>query len=227
MDAVGRHVGNGPTLREIAGVVNDAKYRSLREPVPPVLYSLYTGNSGDPFVLCVRTRMQPGAVIQPVRDALAALDPALPFIEVHTRAEEVDASAASERLTARLASLFGLVAAILAALGIYGLLSFGIAQRRREIGIRMAVGASSGVIGRMIGTQACVMIAAGVGIGLVAAWQTAPILGSLLYGVAPVDRLSFVAAGVLVALVAAVATIIPGWRAARLDPACALRDDIL
>jgi len=226
-DAVGRHLGNGPILREIIGVVNDSKYRSLREPVPPVLYSLYTRNSGDPFVLCVRTRMQPGAIVQPVRRALAALDPALPFIEIHTLAEEVDASAASERLTATLASLFGLLAAILAALGIYGLLSYGVAQRRREIGIRMAVGASPGAIGRMIAQQAFAMVVAGLGIGLVAAWQAAPVLGSLLYGVAPTDGLSLAAAAALVALVAALATTFPAWRAARLHPASALRDDIV
>jgi MacB-like periplasmic core domain len=93
--AVGKRLGNGQGPRyEIIGVVNDAKYRSLREPVPPVLYNLYTRSSGDSFVLCVRTRMQPGSLIQPVRRALAALDPALPFIEIHTLAEEVDASAA-------------------------------------------------------------------------------------------------------------------------------------
>jgi predicted permease len=226
-NAVGRRLGNSPVLREIIGVVNDSKYRSLREPVPPVLYSLYIRNSGDPFVLCVRTRMQPGSIIQPVRRALAALDPALPFIEVHTLAEEVDASAASERLTATLASLFGILAAVLAALGIYGLLSYGVAQRRREIGIRMAVGASPGAIGRMISQQALALVVVGLGIGLVAAWQAAPVLGSLLYGIAPSDKVSLLAAAAFVFFVSAVATAIPVVRAARVQPAYALREELV
>ena len=223
-DAVGRHLGNAPFLREIIGVVNDSRYRSLREPVPPVLYTLYARSSGDSFVLCVRTRIEPGAVIQPVRRALAALDPALPFIEIHTLAEEVDASAASERLTALLASLFGMLAAVLAALGIYGLLSYGVAQRRREIGIRMAVGASPGAIGRMISQQALALVATGIIVGIAAAWLAAPAVRSLLYGVAPTDEVSLLGAATFVFLLSVLATAVPVLRASRIPPASALRE---
>jgi predicted permease len=223
-DAVGRHLGNVPMLREIVGVVNDAKYRSLREPVPPVLYTLYARSSGDAFVLCVRTSMHPGTIIQPVRRALAALDPALPFIEVHTLAEEVDASAASERLTATLASLFGLLAAVLAALGIYGLLSYGVAQRRREIGIRMAVGAGPWSIGLMISQQALALAATGIVVGMTAALLTAPAIRSLLYGVTPTDEVSLLGAATFVFLVSALATAAPVIRASRIQPASALRE---
>jgi predicted permease len=223
VDPLTRRFSNGIYSRfEIIGVVNDAKYRSLREPVPPTFYTL---GSDDFFVLCVRTRMRPDAIIQPVRRALAALDPALPFIEVHTLAEEVDSSAASERLTATLATLFGLLAATLAAVGIYGLLSYGVAQRRREIGIRMALGARPGDIGELIGRQALAMAAMGVAAGLAAAWQVAPLVRSLLYGVSPTDGISLAAAAVIVLLVSTLATAIPAGRATRVEPASALRDE--
>lgn len=223
IDPVGRLLGNSiQTKFEIIGVVNDAKYRSLREPMTPTYYNL---GSDDFFVLCVRTRMRPETIIQPVRRELAALDPALPFLEIHTLAEEVDASAASERLTATLASLFGLLAAMLAAVGIYGLLSYAVAQRRREIGIRMALGARPGDIARMIGRQALAMVLVGVAAGLAAAWEAAPAIRSLLYGVTPSDGMSLGTAAAFVLLVSALATAIPAGRAARVEPASALRDE--
>jgi predicted permease len=223
IDPVGRRLANSiQTQFEVIGVVNDAKYRSLREPMTPIFYNL---GSDDVFILCVRTRMRPETIIQPVRHELAALDPALPFIEIHTLAEEVDASAASERLTATLASLFGLLAAVLAALGIYGLLSYSVAERRREIGIRIALGARPGDIERMIGRQALAMVAAGVAAGLAAAWEAAPAIRSLLYGVTPSDGMSLGTAAAFVLLVAALATAIPAGRAARVEPASALRDE--
>jgi putative ABC transport system permease protein len=156
---------------------------------------------------------------------MAALDPALPFIEIHTLAEEVDASTASERLTAALASLFGLLAAILAALGIYGLLSYAVAQRHREIGIRMAVGARSGDIAWMIARQALAMVAVGIVAGLTAAYSAAPTVRSLLYGVAPWDGMSIGAATAFVLLISTLATVIPAARAVRVQPATALRDE--
>ena len=223
IDPLGRRFGNSVQSQfQIIGVVNDAKYRSLREPMTPTFYNL---GSDDVFVLCVRTRTRPETIIRPVRRELAALDPALPFIEVHTLAEEVDASAASERLTATLASLFGVLAAMLAALGIYGLLSYAVAQRRREIGVRMALGARPGDIGRMIGRQALALVTAGTAAGLAVAWVAAPAIRSLLYGVTPADGMSLATAAAFVLLVSALATAIPAGRATRVEPASALRDE--
>ena len=206
---------------QIAGVVTDAHYRSLREPVQPTLYSFLTDGN---FILYVRTRRRPESLIQPVRQAFTALDAALPFTEVHTLAEEVDDSAAPERLTAILASIFGLFAALLAAVGLYGLLAYAVAQRQREIGIRMALGALPRSIARLIGGQALVLVAMGVVLGLAAAFLLAPLATAVLYGVGPADPLSMAAAAVLVALVAALAALIPAARAARVDPAIALRE---
>ena len=139
----GRYFGSGSVINEVAtrtseivGVVTDAKYRSVREPVPPTIYSVLgrDENRSSRFILHVRTSMRPESLIEPVRGALRALDPALPFIEVRTLAEEVDASLWSERLTAALASVFGGIAALLAAVGLYGLLGTAHAQALRDSG---------------------------------------------------------------------------------------------
>lgn len=224
VDAVGRRFGYGQDVPqfEIVGVSGDAKYRSLREPIPPTFYTLDVDSS---FVLHVRTRMRPETVEQPVRRALAALDPALPFIEVHTMAEEVDASAAPERLTAGLASIFGGLAALLVAVGIYGLLAFTVAQRRREIGIRMALGAKPAEIGRMIGVQALALAAAGAALGLAAVVPAARWVRSLLYQVPPSDAASLALAAAFVLAVSLVAAMAPAARAATIEPAAALRDE--
>jgi predicted lysophospholipase L1 biosynthesis ABC-type transport system permease subunit len=226
-DAVGRRFGNGmdsdtPADWEVAGVVTDAKYRSLREPMTPTYYIV---TDKELSVLCVKTRTAPESAIQPVRAALAAIDPALPFTEIHTLAEEVDASAAPERLTAALATIFGFFATLLAAVGIYGLLAFAVEQRRREIGIRMALGARASDIGRMLGLQAGGMVAGGVILGLGGALLAGRWARVLLYGVAPGDPLSLVLAALFVALVSAAAIAIPTARATRVQPASALRQE--
>jgi predicted permease len=222
VNPIGKRFGNPPyMLCEIVGVSGDAKYRSLREPMIPTFYTVSVDSS---FVLHVRTRMRPDAIEQPVRQILATLDPALPFIEIHTMAEEVDASTAPERLTAALASIFGVLAALLAAAGIYGLLAYAVAQRRREIGIRMALGAQPGQIGRMIGLQAILMAAVGAALGIAAALPAARWIRSLLFDVPPSDAASLAAAVLFVLLVSLAATIVPAVRASRVEPSTALRD---
>jgi len=223
VDAVGkRFAGSMQPSYQIVGVCADAKYRSLREPMIPTFYTLSVNSS---FVLQVRTRMLPESVEQPVRQALAALDPALPFVEVHTMAEEVETSAAAERLTASLASIFAVLAALLVAVGIYGMLAFAVAQRRREIGIRMALGARPARIGRMIGVQALALAAGGAALGIAAIVPVARWIRSLLYDVAPSDSASLAVAALFVLAVAAMAALMPAVRAATTEPAAALRDE--
>jgi ABC-type antimicrobial peptide transport system permease subunit len=160
-----------------------------------------------------------------VRQALTALDPAVPFVEISTLAEEVDASTAGERLTAALASLFAIIAVSLTAVGLYGLLASAVTQRRREIGIRMALGAQTVAIGVLVGRQVLVMVVGGIVIGLGLAVASAQWMRSLLYGVTPSDPRSLAAAAVFVALVAAVATAIPLARATHTEPAAVLRQE--
>jgi predicted permease len=230
IDPLGQRFGAGPPQRavtpmfEIIGVVSDAKYRSMREPMMPTVYQF--SSEFDSFVLHVRTRGRPESVVQPVRQALTALDPALPFVEISTLAEEVDASTAGERLTAALASLFATIALVLTAVGLYGLLAYVVAQRRREIGIRMALGAQTVDIGVLVGRQTLAMVVGGIVVGLAAAVASAQWMRSLnvvLYGVTPSDPRSLAAAAAFVALVAAVAIAIPLARATHIEPAAALR----
>jgi predicted permease len=225
-DPVGKLFGNtsegpAPPVWVIVGVVKDAKYRGLREPMTP---TFYTASDSAFSVLNVRTYGRPEELIEPVRRSLAALDPALPFTEIHTMAEEVDASIAPERLTATLAAMFGGFAIFLAATGIYGLLAFAVEQRRREIGIRMALGARPGQIGSMLGREAAVLLGAGLGAGLAATLALAGSLRALLYGIGPTDPWSMGGSAVLMAVVAAAATWIPARRATGVPPAAALRE---
>jgi predicted permease len=206
---------------EIIGVVNDARYTTLRHWLKPTFYTCDTYFSG--FVLNVRTRTRPDAIFEPVRKALASLDPGLPFTEVHTMAEEVDNTIAGERITAALTALFGGVASLLVGVGIYGLLAYAVTQRRREIGIRMALGAQPSHIGKLIARQTFAMTVVGIISGLVAAFAVAPAIRSLLYAVSPQDPRSLVAAVILVALTVAAGTIFPAVRATRVDPMVALR----
>ena len=206
---------------EIVGVVSDAKYRSLREPIKPMFYTLQA--DADQFVMYVRTRMRPESIIEPVRKVLASLDPSIPFLEVHTLAEEVDNTTAGDRLTAALSSLFGFIAALLAGAGIYGLLAYVVTERRREIGIRMALGAQPAQIGELIARQTLSMTAVGVTLGLGGALMAGPGIRSLLYGISPQDPRSLIPAVALVSLTTALATIIPALRATRVDPMVALR----
>ncbi len=156
-EAVGKRFGGGrvgPAKGdyEILGVASDAKYRSLREPMTPTMYRPWIGGA-ETFQLVVRTDGRPESVIDPVRRTLASLDPALPFTEIETMQDEISASTAPERSTAILASMIAIAAAVLAGIGIYGLLAYMVAERRREIGIRMALGARAAHVGKMFAIQ--------------------------------------------------------------------------
>jgi predicted permease len=221
---VGKRFGtpNDPDGMEIIGVVSDAKYRSLREPAPPTVYGKLAGEEDD-FVLYARTRIQPESLIQPVRRELAALDPTISFTEVHTLAEEVEESAASERLTAELGTAFGILAALLAAIGIYGLFAAVVAQRRREIAIRMALGADRNDVRRLIALQVLKITAGGVIAGLAAALFLGPLTRSLLYGITPYDAISLFAAASFVVSVAVLGAAVPAFRATHIQPGITLR----
>jgi len=206
---------------EIIGVVSDTKYRSLRAPVVPIFYTCQTTFSN--FVLNVRTRMRPEAMIAPVRKTLASLDPGLPILEAHTIEEEIDISTGSERVTAELASLFGGTATLIVGVGIYGLLAYTVTQRFREIGIRMALGAMRDDVLKLIVGRGLMLTLAGVAIGIVGSLVATRFFASLLYGVKPTDPLTFVTVSLLLVGLALLASYIPARRATKVDPMVALR----
>jgi predicted permease len=227
-EPIGKRFGfgiNGVAIAryEIVGVVNDAKYRSLREPVQPMFYEL--GVPSESFVLNVRTSVKPDAILEPVQKTLAAIDPELPFREVHVMNEEVEDSVASERLTAVLASTVGACAVLFAGAGIYGSLEYIAAQRRRELAIRMALGARPIHATTVIAKQTVVMVGIGVVLGLGGSSAVASAIRSMLFDISPHDATSIAGVIAFVAVVAVAATAGPVIRAIREDPAETLRHE--
>jgi len=209
----------------IVGVVSDAKYRSLREPIPPTVYSPVVNGFEYSFILHVRTRDNPTVVVVPVREALRRLAPGLPFIEVRTLRQEVEASLWQERLLAWLSTLFGGFAALLAGIGLYGSLDFGVKARRPEIGVRAALGAGPSRLMRFLSREALLVVGAGVTVGVAFYAASAKWIRQALYGVTSSDPLAIAAALFMVAIVVSLATVSALWRASHMDAASALRQE--
>jgi len=228
---LGRKFGNrgadglGTPENEIVGVVSDAKYRSLREPVPPTIYRPVVDGFDANFILHLRTRGDPAAAIAPVREALRRLAPDLPFVEVRTLRQEVETSLWQERLLAWLSALFGGLAAVLAGIGLYGALDFAVKARRREVGVRVALGASPLRVVRLLSRETLLLVAAGALAGIAVYAVSARWIRQVLYDVAPSDPKALGSALLFIALVAWLAVVFPLWRAARIDPASALRHE--
>lgn len=229
-DALGRVVGQGwnqvaEGTHQIIGVVSDAKYRSLREALLAIAYYSWSPDDGSEFILHVRTHNDPAAIIEPVRRVLHSLDPRLPFDDIHTLAEEVDASLWPERTLAWLSAAFSVAAAVLAALGVFGALAYAIAQMKREIGIRVALGAPPVAVIRLLLAKPAMFAGTGVAVGLAAMLLLAPALSGLLYGVLATDPIVLTAAAAAVLGLALLATLVAAHAALRLNPASVLRED--
>ena len=208
---------------EIIGVVNDAKYRSLREPIPATVYSPVIDGFDAGFILNVRTGRRPEAMIAPVREVLRSLDPELPFIEVRTLHEEVEASLWQERLLAALSTIFGGMAALLASIGLYGALDYAVKSRTREIGLRMALGANPAAIVGLLSRETLLLIGCGFALGLGGYAAAAVWIRRVLYDIRSWEPTAIVSVLLLIALVAAIAATPATYRAVRVDPASALR----
>lgn len=226
-DPIWEHLGGtdpSKPIYEIIGVASDAKYRSLREEIPPTLY-LPEPLANRATILHVRTANDPSGIITAVRSVLHSLDARLPFYEIHTLQQEVDGSLWQERLVATLSSIFGLMAAVLAGVGLYGMLAQTVTQRKREIGIRMALGALPGTIVRLVTLQAMAPVIAGVVTGLGTFAIASRWIASLLYGVRPADPATMIQAVAFIAMLVAGAITVPAWQAAWANPSKALRDE--
>jgi putative ABC transport system permease protein len=171
----------------------------------------------------VRTAMEPTTVVTAVREAMRDLDSNLPLVRMLTQKTHVEASLQSERSLSTLSTLFGSLALLLACLGLYGIAAFSVAIRTREIGIRMALGARSQDVHRMVIRQGMRLAISGVVAGAAAAFAVSRVLANLLYGISATDALIYAAVALLLVLVAMAACYIPARRAARVDPMVALR----
>lgn len=218
---------------EIVGVVQDTLHSDIREEIPPMFFLPLTQrtddgathSSRDDFAqdLVVRAVGDPKTIAHEVRNALREIDPGLPVTKVTTAKERVASSAGAEQTMAEIITFFGGMAVLLAALGLYGLISYAVARRTSEIGIRMALGARSGQVLWMVIRETLLLVTAGAAAGLPLALAGTRFVRSQLFGVAPSDPMTLAAATIMLAAIATIAGYIPARRAAAIDPMVALR----
>jgi predicted permease len=226
---LGMHVGFGsdpgtPTQMEIIGVVKDIKYTNLRDEIPeqafiPYMGSRYVGG----MTIYLRTVGEPNQLMSTVRAKVREMDANLPIYAMRTMQEQISNSLSTERMIASLSTVFGFVATVLAVIGLYGVMSYSVAQRTRDIGIRMALGAEQRKVIGMVMREVVVLIAIGVVVGVPAALLLTHVIKSQLYGLQAHDPWTLGLATGLLAMVACAAGYVPALRASRVDPMKALR----
>jgi predicted lysophospholipase L1 biosynthesis ABC-type transport system permease subunit len=212
--------------RRVVGVVGDVRHRALEQDAGGEMYiPMRQTNDYSAVDLVIRTELAPSVLAASIRGALAPIAPDLPANEFRTVQALVDKAISPRRFLVLLLGGFAAFALVLASLGIYGVISYSVARRTREIGIRMALGASMRGLQAQIMLQTLRLAAIGLGIGIVASWVLGRAMSGLLFGVTPNDPLTF--GGMLAALtaVAALAGYVPARRASRVDPTTALRAD--
>ncbi|MGH9430507.1 MAG: ADOP family duplicated permease [Terriglobia bacterium] len=228
---IGRRFGFGDQKASsdiaIVGVVGDVRYGQLRDTAPPTVYVPYTQESEPPegMTFEVRTAGDPRNWIGTVRQAVQGLDRNLPLFDVKTQTEQIAQATFQERLFARLSSFFGLLALVLACVGLYGMMSYAVARRTSEIGIRMALGAEPAKILGMVLWEGFALAGLGIALGIPAAFAASRLVATMLYGIKPTDPVTIVACTVLMFGVTALAGYLPARRASRVDPMTALRSE--
>jgi putative ABC transport system permease protein len=219
-------VGPNAGAAEVVGVAEDAVYSSLREPAPPTIYfPLAQLQSAPPASLTLTVRSEaapPQQMARSIAAAIGTIDPdaALTFRPL---TEQINAALTQERILALLSGFFGGFAVLLAGLGLFGITAYSVSRRRREIGIRMALGAAPGSVIRLVFRRVCLMIAAGVVIGAAASMWTTPFTASLLFGLEPRDPITLALAVVILSGAGLLAALPPAWHASHVDPSVALR----
>jgi predicted permease len=208
---------------EIVGVVRDAKYSQVREPPPPTMYIPHRQTPLPRAVFEVRTTTDPVATVGAIREAVRRVDPNLPIQDVFTQMEQVERRMEQEKLFARAYALFGTLALVIAAVGLFGVMSYSVSRRTNEIGIRMALGAQRGHVLGQIMRESMVLVIAGVVVGVAIALGTGRSIAALLFGLEPTDAATIFVALTLMLIVAALAGYLPARRASRVDPMVALR----
>jgi predicted permease len=213
------------TTFEIVGVAKDVKYGKIRDDAPPTFYWSYAQSTliSRQMIFLVRTDTNPLALENSVRQVCLDLDKDVPVVHMKTEEEIVQGSLFLERTFALLSSAFGALALLLACVGLYGTIGYAVARRTAEIGVRMALGAGRANILRMVLAETLLMIAAGVVVGLPAAWAATRLLTHQLYGLSPHDPLTITSAGAVILAITLLAGYLPARRASRVEPMVALR----
>ena len=228
---IGLHMGNEDSddpsviLRpgyRIVGITGDTKYRDLKRPIRPTIYTPLVGSHAY-FEL--RTAGDPNALVNTVRQIVAGTDSRLPVFDVRTQTEQIAQTHFRERLLSRLSTFFALLSTALACIGLYGLLSYEVAMRTRELGIRMALGAQKRHLIKLVVRQGILLSVSGVLLGMGAASAVTRFMASMLYNVRPTDPGTFFAVAALLIIVALAACCVPALRAVRVDPLVALRSE--
>jgi len=227
-DPIGKTFGSGMNINakadyQIVGIVNDVRFRSMREEAAPIFYT--TTDKFGQMTLWVRTRVPPARMIADLRSMLASIGPGLAPSEIATMEEDIETSLWQERLIAALASVFAVASAVLVAIGLYGMLAYSVARRTREIGIRMALGARPAHMIEMISRDVLLSVGPGLILGMAVYAGCARVISPVLYGVRPMDALSIAAAIALIGIVATVAGLVPARRAISIEPSEALRQE--
>ena len=209
--------------REIVGILKDAKYNSVRDAAVPTMYRPYLQATPESVTFEVRTASDPLVSIGSVRDAVTQVDPNLPLIDVTTQTDEIERRFLQEKTFAQAYALFGVLALIVAAVGLFGLMSYNVARRTYEIGVRMALGAGKQDVLQLVMRESMVLVLVGVALGLASAAAVSRLVSNLLFGVAPTDAIAMAGAVLVMTLVSALTGYLPARRAARVDPLVALR----
>jgi putative ABC transport system permease protein len=210
---------------EVVGVVGNVRHGALRAAAEPEIYFANGQIPWGSLSYTLRTAADPMAVAAAVRTAVHELDGTLAVAQLRPLAEVVATSVATDRFMTLLLTAFSAIALLLAAIGLFGVISYGVAQRRREIGVRMAVGASRADVLRLIVTSAMKLAGGGVLVGLVAALALGRLMRTLLFGVGPFDALTFISGGAVLLAAALLASMLPALRAARTPPATVLNSE--
>jgi len=227
---IGQHVHGGSWTYEIVGVVRNTKSRTIGEDTRPVLYrSLDQSIAEDPsvmgYTLVVHTPGNPAALSEAVRRQIYALDKNIAIYNEETMEEHVKSAYFLPRLAATLFGVFGGIGLVLTAVGLYGVMSYAVSRRTREIGVRMAMGAQAGNVARLIVRQGMVLALIAIALGWPAAWMLSRFASSFLYGIRPHDAVTFMAVPIFLGVIAVIACWLPARRAASVNPVQALRSE--
>src|SRR5581483_4223981 len=208
---------------QIIGLVKDARVNDIRESAPPMIYHSLAQDVIDVESLDVHTFGDPGQLIAQVRLAVRSVDPNLPIGGITTLSEQVKSNLAQQRLIARLTTIFGALALGLACLGLYGVMSYTVARRTSELGIRLALGSTRSNVLWVVLRESLIVTAAGIFVGVCLSLAGARVVSSMLFGLSPHDPLTLAVATMLLFMVSTASALLPAWRAAHVDPTEALR----